>query len=226
MYCIVKSVYSNGARNYYLIVAKEKIPRIEKLKTYKSIVHANEVYPVSVLTISYGKGSSLWKEFAMEVPENVWMSMEEFERLIGAFTENIRQTMVGVLRRRIECNPVPDKPRGREKAKYPKVIDYCGYAPYKSMVVSSLRKRAKESYTTTGQLVVYRFSKSFAIEEDYRMLFLPYDVNEIDTDKLMQHKWAVKNALECVMKEPEYGQLPDDIRSVIDYVNLLVHSLE
>jgi hypothetical protein len=225
MYCIVKSVYNNGAKNYYLIVAKEKIPRIEKLKTYKSIVHADEVYPVSVLTISCGKEDSLWKEFAMQVPENVWMSMEEFEKLIGAFTESIRQMMVGVLHRKIEDNPVPDKPKGREKTKYPKVIYYHGYGPYKSMIVSSLKKKAKESYTTSRS-EVYMFSKSFAIDEDYRMVLLPYDVNEIDTDRLMQYKWDVINAVECVTKSPEYGQLPDNIRSVIDYVNLLVHALE
>jgi hypothetical protein len=225
MYCIVKSVYNNGGWDYYLIVAKEKIPRIERLKTYKSIVHADEVYPVTVLTISYGKGNSLWRDFAMFVPHDVWMSIEEFEEWIGKFTEGIRQDMVSRLRRKVGDNPVPERPKGRVKTRYPKIIEYYGYAPYKNMVVSNLKKIAKESYTS-NYFGIYRFSKSFAIDYDYRMIFLPYDVNEIDTDKLMEHKWGMKNDLNSIMNTPEYSKLPDDIRSVIDYVNMLVHMLE
>jgi hypothetical protein len=225
MYCIVKSVYSNGVRNYYLIVAKEKIPRIEKLKTYRSIVHADEVYPVTVLTLSYGREDSVWKEFILGVPQDEWMSIEDFEKWIGIFTEKLRQRMVDALHRNLEYYPVPEKPKGRAKTKYPKIIDYYGYAPYRGMVAKSLRKKAKESYSIGG-LEIYRFSRSFAIDYGGSMVFLPYDVNEIDADRLLQCKWSMIGVIDSITSKPEYSSIPEDIRSVIDYVNLLVHTLE
>jgi hypothetical protein len=225
MYCIVKSVYSNGVFNHYLIVAKEKIPRIEKLKTYKSIVHADEVYPVTVLTISYGREDSIWKEFITEVPHDEWMNIEEFEKWIGIFTEKLRQRMVNSLNRNLEYYPVPEKPRGRAKTKYPKIIDYYGYAPYKKMVAMSLKKKAKESYSLGNSLEIYRFSRSFAIGYDGSMVFLPYDVNEIDADRLLPCKWSMIGVIDSITTKPEYSDIPEDIKSVIDYVNLLLHTL-
>jgi hypothetical protein len=226
MYCIVKSVYSNGVRNYYLIVAKEKIPRIERLKTYKSIVHADEVYPVTVLTISYGKEDSIWKKFIVEVPQDEWMSIEEFEKWVGIFTEKLRRDMVDALHRKLEYYPVPEKPKGRAKIKYPKIIDYYyRYAPYKKMVAMSLKKKAKESYSIGNLLEIYRFSRSFAIDYDGCMVFLPYDVNEIDADRLSQCKWSIISVINSITDKPEYSSIPEDIRSVIDYVYLFVNTL-
>jgi hypothetical protein len=215
---MVKEIHTYGGKEYYLIVSKEKIARIEKLKTYKSITRAHEVYPVAVIAIGFSK---LERSFLERVPVNVWMSPEEYEKLVKDYIEYLQAYMIREFRKYLSNNPVPDKPKGREKSKYPKVIYYYGYSPYKSRIVKRLRKIAKEEFGY-DHVAIYRFSRSFAIDDGRRMLFLPYNVDEIDLEKARKIYGDIRYAVRGAVRSQRYSELPEDIRSVIDYISLCI----
>jgi hypothetical protein len=215
---MVKVVHSYGEKRYYMIVSKEKIARIEKLRTYRSITRAYEIYPVAVIEIGHDR---LERSFLERIPFNVWMSTEEYEKLIKDFIEYLQASMIREFHKYLSDNPLPDKPKGRKKEKYPKVIYYYGYSPYKSMIVKRLRRIAKEEFDDS-YVWIYRFSRSFAIDDGRRMLFLPYDVNDIDLEKVKKLYWDIKKAVKDAVGGEQYSKLPEDIRNVIDYMSLYI----
>jgi hypothetical protein len=223
MYLILKTVDDKrfGTR-YFLILAKEKIDRIAKLRSFRSIAYADEVYPVAVQELSAPAyiGDSIFDRFLREVPQNVWMDSDELRKLIDEFVRKLHEGFT-VWLRKITDNWVPTTPKGRIKEKYPKVLDYSGYAPYKWRVVARLKKTAVNVVKINRWWSIYFFKRSFAIDENRDcMVFLPYDVSMIDAEKVYANIYLIRPALRVIMENSNLD-LPEEVRAVIDYVWLI-----
>jgi len=217
MYFMLKSVddVRYGTR-YFLIIAKEKIDRIAKLRSFRSITRADEVYPVVVQELI---GSSIFNRFLKIVPQNVWMDSNELREFIDVFVRDLNEMFTAWLSE-VARSQVPSAPKGRNKEKYPKVLDYSGYAPYKYRVVARLKKVAVNVMEIGRQWSIYFFKKSFAIDENGdSMVFFPYDISLIDAEKVYEHIYAIRPALIEIMENSL--DLPENVRAVIDYVWLI-----
>jgi hypothetical protein len=224
MYFMLKSVYDvrYGTR-YFLIIAREKIDRIAKLRSFRSIAYADEVYPVTVqeLFAPAGIEDCVFDMFLRTVPQNVWMDSNGLRKLIDEFMKNLNEGFTAWLSK-VASNWVPPAPKGRNKEKYPKVLDYWGsYAPYRYRVVARLKKSAVNVVKINRRWSIYFFKRSFAIDENRDcMVFLPYDVSLIDAEKVYEHAYAIESALRAVIESKL--DLPENIRTVIDCVWLIV----
>ena len=222
MYFMLKSVYDvrYGVR-YFLITAEEKIDRIAKLRSFRSIAYADEVYPVAVqeLIAPAYIGDSIFERFLSTVPQNVWMDSNEMRKHIDEFVRKLNEGFT-IWLSKIIGNWVPPAPKGRSVEKYPKVLDYCGYAPYKCRVVARLKKTAVNVVKINRRWSIYFFKRSFAVDENsYCMVFLPYDVSMIDAEKVYANIYAVRPAIRVIMENNL--DLPEKIRAVVDYVWLI-----
>jgi len=223
MYFMLKSVYDvrYGTR-YFLITAEEKIDRIARLSSFRSIARADEVYPVAVQELMAPAyiGDSIFDRFLSTVPQNVWMDSDGLRKHIDEFTRKLNEGFTAWLSK-ITYSWVPPAPKGRSVEKYPKVLDYGGYAPYKCRVVARLKKIAVNVVKIDRRWSVYFFKWSFAIDDKNDcMVFFPYDVSLIDAEKVYANIYAVRPALRVIMENSNLD-LPEKIRAVVDYVWLI-----
>jgi hypothetical protein len=222
MYFMLKSVYdARYGTRYFLITAEEKIDRIARLSSFRSIARADEVYPVAVQELNAPAyiGDSIFDRFMSTIPQNVWMDSDELRKLIDEFVRKLNEGFTMWLRK-ITCSLVPTAPKGRTKEKYPKVLDYSGYAPYKWRVVARMKKAAVNVVKINRRWSIYFFKRSFAIDENRDcMVFLPYDVSLIDAERVYANIYAIRHALGEVLDSNL--DLPEDVRAVVDYVWLI-----
>ena len=222
MYLMLKSVYdARYGTRYFLITAEEKIDRIAKLSSYRSIAYADEVYPVAVQELSAPVyiGDSIFDRFLREVPQNVWMDSDELRKHIDEFLRKLNEGFTAWLGK-ITGSWVPPAPKGRSEEKYPKVLYYGGYAPYKCRVVARLKKVAVNVVKIDRRWSIYFFKRSFAIDENRDcMVFFPYDVSLIDAEKVYGN-YTIRYVLGVIMKNSNLD-LPEEVRAVIDYVWLI-----
>jgi hypothetical protein len=228
MYFMLKAV--DDARygtRYFLILAKEKIDRIAKLRSFRSIVYADEVYPVAVqeLRAPASISSDLFRRFLETLPRDVWMDGEVLRRYIDEFVKKLHEGFIAWMSNVADTH-IPTSPKGRSGEKYPKVLDYCRrYAPYTWRVVARLKKTARSVVEMNHSQSIYFFKKSFALDRNLdRMIFLPYDVSMIDAEKVYRYRYALRCEFDTLMKvNGEFlDQLSEGVRTVIDYVWLIL----
>ena len=227
MYLILKTVDDErfGAR-YFLILAKDKIDRIAKLSSYRSIAYADEVYPIAVqeLRAPAGIGGDLFRRFLEILPSNVWMDSEVLRKYIDEFMKKLHGEFMAWLSN-VAYTQIPPAPKGRSEEKYPKVLDYYRYAPYKWRVVARLKKTARDVVEMYHSQSIYFFKRSFALDRNLdRMIFLPYDVSLIDAEKVYRYRYALRREFDTLMKANRefLDQMPEEVRAVIDYVWLIL----
>jgi hypothetical protein len=222
MYFMLKAV--DDARygtRYFLILAKEKIDRVAKLRSFRSIVYADEVYPVAVqeLRAPAGIGSDLFGRFLGTLPRDVWMDGEVLRRYIDEFVKKLHEGFIAWMSNMADTQ-IPPAPKGRSEEKYPKVLDYSGYAPYTWRVVARLKKTAVNVVKIDRRWSIYLFKRSFAIDKNRDcMIFLPYDVSMIDAEKVYASNYVIRPALRVVLDSNL--DLPENVRAVVDYVWLI-----
>ena len=227
MYFMLKSVYDvrYGTR-YFLIIAREKIDRIAKLRSFRSIAYADEVYPVAVqeLRAPIGIGGDLFRRFLETLPDSVWMDSDVLRRYVDEFVKKLHGGFAAWLSS-VADSQIPPAPKGRSREKYPKVLYYGHYAPYKCRVVARLKKIARDVVEMNHNQSIYFFKRSFVLDRNLdRMIFLPYDASLIDAEKVYRHKYAIQCEFDTLMKgNREFlDQLPEEVRAVIDYVLLII----
>ena len=227
MYFMLKSVddVRYGAR-YFLIIAKEKIDRIAKLRSFRSIAYADEVYPVVVqeLRTPAGIGGDLFRRFLETLPDDVWMDSDVLGRYIDGFMKKLNEGFTAWLSS-LADSQIPPAPKGRIREKYPKVLDYHRFSPYKRRIVARLKKTARDVVEMYHSQSIYFFKRSFALDRNLdRMIFLPYDVLLIDAEKVYRYRYAIRCEFDTLMKANRefLDQLPEDVRAVIDYVWLVL----
>jgi hypothetical protein len=225
MYFMLKTVSDAryGAR-YFLIIAKEKIDRIAKLRSFRSIAYADEVYPVAVQELSapVGIGGTLFRRFLETLPSNVWMDSDELRRYIDEFVKKLHGEFIEWMND-VTSSQVPTAPKGRSKEKYPKVLYYGGYTPYRCRVVARLKSAARDVVEMDHGQSIYLFKRSFALDRNLDcIIFLPYDVSLIDAEKVYEYrcKHAIRYEFDTLMKANRkfLDRLPENVRTVIDYV--------
>jgi hypothetical protein len=227
MYFMLKAVGdARYGTRYFLIIAKEKIDRIAKLRSFRSIAHADEVYPVAVreLTSPIDFGGTLFRRFLNTMPSNVWMDGDELRRHVDEFVEELHGELTAWLNG-IANSQVPPAPKGRIREKYPKVLRYGRYGPYKRRVVARLKRVARDVVKMNHDQSVYLFKRSFALDRNLDcMIFLPYDVSLIDAEEVYRHRYAIQYEFDALMKSNgEFlNRLPENVRAVIDYVWFIV----
>jgi|YelNatPaOPRAMG01_1025707.scaffolds.fasta_scaffold44016_3 hypothetical protein len=226
MYFMLKTV--DDARlgtRYFLIIAKEKIDRIAKLRSFRSIAYADEVYPVAVqeLSVPIGIGGTIFRRFLETLPSNVWMDGDVLRRFIDEFVKKLHEEFTAWLSS-VASSQVPTAPKGRRKEKYPKVLYYGRYAPYRWRVVARLKSAARDVVEMDHNQSMYFFKRSFALDRNLDcMIFLPYDVSLVDAEKVYRYKHAIRYEFDTLMKTNRkfLDQLPENVRAVIDYVWLI-----
>jgi hypothetical protein len=212
---------------YFLILAREKIDRVAKLRSFRSIVYADEVYPVVVQELRAPAyiGGDLFGRFLETLPSDVWMDSEVLRRYIDEFVKKLHEGFIAWMSSVADAQ-IPLAPKGRSKEKYPKVLAYSRYyAPYKWRVVARLKKTARDVVEMYHSQSIYFFKKSFALDRNLdRMIFLPYDVSLVDAEKVYRYRYALRCEFDTLMKvNGEFlDQLPEEVRAVIDYVWLIL----
>jgi hypothetical protein len=147
------------------------------------------------------------------------MDSDGLRKLIDEFVRKLNEGFT-VWLSKITGSWVPTTPKGRTKEKYPKVLDYSGYAPYKWMVVARLKKTAVNVVKIDRRWSIYFFKRSFAIDKNRDcMVFLPCDVSLIDAEKVYASNYVIRPALRVVLDSNL--DLPEDVRAVVDYVWLI-----
>lgn len=158
------------------------------------------------------------------LPDSVWIDSDVLRRYVDEFVKKLHGEFITWLSS-VAHSQIPSEPKGRSIEKYPKVLYYGHYAPYKCRVVARLKKIARDVVEMNHDQSIYLFRRSFALDRNLdRIIFLPYDASLIDAEKVYKYRYAIRCEFDTLMKgNREFlDRLPEEIRSVIDYVLLII----